>query len=344
MQKIFLLLYALIASCSLLAEGHATASRLNWTTNYEEALAQSNATSKPILLLFTASDYCPWCVKLDSEVFQTTEFANAAADKFIFVMLDLPSNGKIPANIMAQNQRLKKQYLVKGFPTVILINGKGQKIGETGYKKGGGKQYAEHLFKLVGDFSNYQQKMSSLDKQNFSGQELKIFYEKAQEFGLLQDMNKIMTVGIKSDQKQFFLLERYRFLANEGQFESKEAIALKKQLLATDSKNENFTHYHIAIIDFETLATTSHNSKKPADFFIAPLSNYIEQFSKQDKNNLWRLHMIISQVYYDKDEKEKALQHAELSLISAPPLVQSEIQIVIKNMRQHDLNSIANSN
>lgn len=342
MQKFLILLYAVLVSFNLSAE-HGQ-SRINWITNYEEALNQSNANSKPILLLFTASDYCPWCVKLDSEVFQTEEFANAAADKFIFVMLDNPSNGKLPANLLAQNQQLKKQYRVKGFPTVILINGKGQKIGETGYKQGGGKQYAEHLLKMVGEFSNYQQKISSLDKQNFSGQELKLFYEKAQEFGLLKDMNKIMAAGIKSDQKQFFLLERYRFLANEGQFESKEAISLKKQLLGNDPKNENLTHYHVAIIDFETVATMSNNKKQSADFFIAPLSNYIERFGKQDKSNLWRLHMIISQVYYDKDQKEKALQHAELSLISAPPLVQSEIQIVIKNMREHFPSSIANSN
>lgn len=336
-QNFFMFLSTLLLCLNLTAEVSSTQSKINWMTSYEEAVNLSNSSSKPILLFFTGSDYCSWCHKLEAEVFNTQEFINSAGDKFIFVELDFPASGKVPQAIASQNQQLKKKYGVRGFPTIILVDSKGQKIGETGYKAGGGKQYAEHLFKMVNDFSGYKQKLSQLEKQNYSGQELKAFYEKAQEFGLDQDAQKIMTLGFNSDQRHFFLMERYRYLAWEGQHESKEGLTIKKQLIQQDPENVNLTAYHLAIIDFEALALNFDHSKKSAEELTKPLTNYINQYGKEDKNHLWRLHMIISQVYYDKDLPIDALKHAELSLSLAPSLVQPEIETVIKNIKHTDL-------
>jgi protein disulfide-isomerase len=336
MAKLIVLFYALLVTFNIAADNSKTSatSKINWLTSYEDAVNQSNTSSKPILLFFTGSDWCSWCHKLEAEVLNTQEFADAASDKFIFVTLDFPMSTKLSANLSAQNKQLQKKYDVRGFPTIVLVDSKGQKIGVTGYRAGGGKQYAEHLFKMLSDFSGYQQKLSQIEKQNFSGQELKHLYEKAQEFGLIQDTNKIINVGFDSDQKPFFLLERYRFLASEGKNDSVEALNLKKQLIASDPANENLTHYQLAIIDFETLAAVGASQKKSADFFISPLVDYIEKFGAEDKANLWRLHMIISQVYYDKNKQEEALIHAKSALTSAPTFVQPEITIVINNIQQ----------
>lgn len=331
MTKLITLFFALLITFNAAAE-NPTSSKINWITSYEDAVNQSKTTSKPILLFFTGSDWCSWCHKLEAEVLNNQEFADAASNKFIFVMLDFPMSAKLSANLSAQNKQLQKKYDVRGFPTIVLIDSKEQKIGVTGYRAGGGKQYAEHLFKMVSDFSGYQQKIGNLEKQNFSGSELKHLYEKAQEFGLFQDANKIISVGFNSEQRHFFLMERYRFLANEGKIETQEAVRLKNQLLTADSKNENLTHFQIAIIDFEALAKLSESHKKPADFCISPLMEYIEKFGSQDKTNLWRLHMIISQVYYDKNKQDEALNHAKSALSAAPIVVQPEIDIVIKNM------------
>lgn len=337
MSKFYILLVTFIALNMSTATLHAaTVSKINWITSYEEALVQSKESSKPILLFFTGSDWCTWCHKLDAEVLNTPEFVDATANKFIFVLLDFPMSAKPSAELAAQNKQLQKKYDVRGFPSIVLLDSKGQKIGVTGYRAGGGKQYAEHLFKMVSDFSAYSQKVSNLLKQNFSGQELKHLYEKAQEFGLLQDANKITEMGFKSDQNEFFGLERYRFLACEGKIKSAEANRLKSQLLANDAQNENMIHYQIAIIDFETLASLAEKDNKSTEFFVAPLADYIERFGNQDKTNLWRLHMIISQVYYDRDEPQESLIHAKKALATAPAFVQPEIAIVIKNFEKKE--------
>ena len=37
---------------------------------------------------------------------------------------------------------------IKGFPMALILNGDGKKVGETGYRKGGAKPYAEHLLDI----------------------------------------------------------------------------------------------------------------------------------------------------------------------------------------------------
>lgn len=330
MQKLLILLCTLIVAFTASANSPVS-SKIQWLTSYEDAVKQANTTSKPILLLFTGTDWCPYCVKLEKEILSTPEFANYAGDKFIFVLLDFPSNTNLHT---PQNKELRKKYNIAGYPTIVVVDNKGQKIGSIGYEQVSGKQYAERLLKMVNDFSGYKQKLSGLDKEQFSGPQLKTLYEKAQEFGLFNDASKIMAFGFNSDEKQFFLTERYRFLASEGKMDSKEALNLKKQLFEADFDNEHFTHYHIAIIDFETLSSLADTHKKPPEFFVAPLTDYITKFGQQDKTNLWRLHMIISQVYYDKNKKEEALYHAKLGATSAPTVVQPEIAILIKNIQQ----------
>lgn len=120
-----------------------------WHTDYEAAAAQAKTASKPMLLFFTGSDWCSWCIKLEKEVLNTPDFAQAAADRFVFVKLDFPRHKTVPSNISALNATLQKRYDIQGFPTIVLVDANQQKIAQTGYRTGGGKQYSEHLLSLM---------------------------------------------------------------------------------------------------------------------------------------------------------------------------------------------------
>jgi len=326
------LLSFLFLSTALQAAVEKSSSPLNWVTSYEEAVNQSKSTSKPIILFFTGSDWCGWCHKLEREALDTADFAQAAGDKFIFVKLDFPMNSQLPSNLTAQNKQLQKKYDVRGFPTIIILDSQERQIGTTGYRSGGGAQYAQHLFKIVNDYTGYQQKMQAVDaKEQLSGLELRQLYDKAKEFDLENDAIKIIRLGMNSDQKGFFLLEHYRFLINEGKSQSPEAVSLRLQLLKSDPQNTFLTHYHVAVIDFE--AENSHIEDHSVETVVAPLVNYINQFGSTDKANLWRLHMIVSQVYFDKNNISKALEHAKAAHDQAPSTVQPEIAVVIKSIQ-----------
>ncbi len=49
-----------------------------WLTDYAKAKAQAAAEKKPLLLDFTGSDWCTWCIKLDKDVFAIPAFGKYA--------------------------------------------------------------------------------------------------------------------------------------------------------------------------------------------------------------------------------------------------------------------------
>jgi len=122
---------------------------IEWTTNYRNALAKSNATSRPIILFFTGSDWCTWCTKLEQEVLDTQAFANSAAGKYIFVKLDFPKRAPIDQAVKQQNASLQKKYNISGYPTLLIIDGQENVLAQTGYQQGGPDRYASHLDQLI---------------------------------------------------------------------------------------------------------------------------------------------------------------------------------------------------
>jgi thioredoxin-related protein len=114
-------------------------------TDFEVAKSQAKINNKPILLIFSGSDWCGWCVKLDQEVFSTPEFKEWAAENAISVIADFPARKELPAELKMQNEKLRDTYGVTGFPTVLLLKDDGSVIARTGYQRGGAANYIRHL-------------------------------------------------------------------------------------------------------------------------------------------------------------------------------------------------------
>ncbi len=122
---------------------------VQWLTNYEEAVKASKSEKKPIVMLFTGSDWCSWCTKLEEEALSSAEFAKDAGNNFIFLKLDFPLNSSQAPEVKAQNKQLQHKFDVRSFPLVVVYDPTtDKKIGSTGYRAGGGKSYADYLNKL----------------------------------------------------------------------------------------------------------------------------------------------------------------------------------------------------
>ena len=122
---------------------------VNWTENFEEAKATAAKTHRPMLLNFTGSDWCGWCIRLDKEVFGTQTFAEYAKANLVLVKLDFPRRRKLPTAVRLQNKSLAERYRVRGYPTIILLSPDGRKLAETGYRRGGPDAYVAHLKELL---------------------------------------------------------------------------------------------------------------------------------------------------------------------------------------------------
>ena len=122
----------------------AEAQELVWETNVTKAMAISTETKKPLLLFFTGSDWCGWCIRLQKEVLKTPEFAAWARENVVLVELDYPRKAPQTQDIKKQNNELQMAFGIQGFPTIILANATTKEgkvnfegIGSTGYVAGG---------------------------------------------------------------------------------------------------------------------------------------------------------------------------------------------------------------
>ena len=85
---------------------------------------------------------------MNKEVFQTQEFADYASKNLVLVEADFPRKKALPAKQEKANNALKAKYKVDGFPTLIILNGDGKKLGEeVGYGGGGPKSVIAKLEK-----------------------------------------------------------------------------------------------------------------------------------------------------------------------------------------------------
>jgi len=129
----------------------AVAGGPGWVQDFEKAQTQATKEKKDLLIDFTGSDWCGWCIKLNEEVFSKNEFKAAAPKSFVLVEIDFPQDkSKLDPEIIAQNSRLQAKYAVRGFPTILLADAQGVPYAQTGYQEGGPEKYVAHLHDLAG--------------------------------------------------------------------------------------------------------------------------------------------------------------------------------------------------
>lgn len=120
-----------------------------WTENWDLALSAAKELKRPVLVNFTGSDWCSWCIRLVNEVFSKDEFQSYAKENLILLKLDFPKNIAQTEALKKQNDTLQKQFGIQGFPTILLIDSEGKEINRTGYQQGGAVSYVKHLQGLL---------------------------------------------------------------------------------------------------------------------------------------------------------------------------------------------------
>ncbi|SFF35803.1 Thioredoxin-like [Flavobacterium xueshanense] len=109
----------------------------NWKTNFEEAKAQSISENKNILLVFSGSDWCAPCIKLENTIWKSEDFKKESEQKWVIFKADFPKKkaNLLSAELTVSNKKLADQYNKSGnFPLVLLLDKTGSVLGITGYK------------------------------------------------------------------------------------------------------------------------------------------------------------------------------------------------------------------
>ena len=94
------------------------------------------------MIMFTGSDWCDYCKRMDTEITHTPEFMNWSK-RFVVMKVDFPKYSQLSPQVSARNIQLKNKYrdLVTSYPTVLFLNEQGSVVGKMGYVRGGAKAW-----------------------------------------------------------------------------------------------------------------------------------------------------------------------------------------------------------
>jgi len=195
-----------VLGCGAFARVGSAADGL-WRTDFKAAQAKAKEEKKYLLVDFTGSDWCVWCIRLHNEVFDKEPFKAEAPKQFVLVELDFPRDEKkITPELKKQNEELRDKYDIKGYPSVLLMDSEGQLVARTGYREGGPDSYLKHLAELP---KIYEQLLA-----------LKVKLEKVKGLDRAKLLDEIV--------------ESYQKLGNE----SDEVTAWSKEIIALDPDNK----------------------------------------------------------------------------------------------------------
>ncbi len=124
----------------------------NWTTDINNAKATAAEQNKPIVLVFSGSDWCAPCIKLDKNVWQSEEFKAFATEKLVLLRADFPKKkaNALPEALQTANKALAEKYNQEGyFPLVVVLDAKGKVLAKKGYENQNAAKYVAELQALL---------------------------------------------------------------------------------------------------------------------------------------------------------------------------------------------------
>tara|TARA_R110002167_G_scaffold108398_11_gene276823 strand:+ start:215 stop:649 length:435 start_codon:yes stop_codon:yes gene_type:complete len=119
-----------------------------WETNYDQAVARALESKHNIILVFSGSDWCAPCIKLDKNIWQSQAFQSYAKENWVLLRADFPrkKSNKLSEKQMALNAELADKYNKNGhFPLVVVLDPSGNVLGETSYKNISPNEYVALL-------------------------------------------------------------------------------------------------------------------------------------------------------------------------------------------------------
>lgn len=139
MKKFFLVLSVLFTSLLFSQE---------WKLDFEQAKKLAIEENKNIVIVFSGSDWCAPCIKLDRNIWQSEAFKKSADENWILVRADFPRKkvNQLEDNQMAKNRKLAEKYNIEGsFPLVVVIDKTGKILGKMGFKNVSPEEYIKMI-------------------------------------------------------------------------------------------------------------------------------------------------------------------------------------------------------
>jgi thioredoxin-related protein len=141
-----IVLFLIITSISIVGNAQ------QWKSSFEEAKIEAKEKNRKIILVFSGSDWCGPCIKLDKAVWQSPDFNKYAKDNYVMYRADFPKkkSNQLPDALRKQNLALAEKYNQDGnFPYVLLLDKDEKVLGVLGYLNLEGSEYLDKIKELA---------------------------------------------------------------------------------------------------------------------------------------------------------------------------------------------------
>lgn len=277
---------------------------------FHSKLEENEKEAKSTLVVFLNEKNCPWSEKVLHEVLENDLFHSQICQ--LCHVLIVPFDDAID---------LRGQLNVKETPYFLLFSSKGEEISRESFLPLTAEGYADHF---LDSLREYARLASLLNQKELLEEDLKAMYVSARQYGFAHCKEQIFNRGILNKKNLFFLLEQYESWSKDKSKKDPELLRLRKKIQSLDPKNLQGAQLKLAMCDFSNQASKV-KSHKTSWKMAEPLLRYVAEFGKKDKENLWKVEMMLAQFFFSKNEMELAVEHAELSHEAAPDMVKEEI-------------------
>ena len=123
--------------------------RDGWYTNLDVAKKLAVKEGKDLLIEFTRSEGCGWCVKLEKEVLSQDGFKDKVAKNYVMVVLNYPhDSSKWTAEVKAQHAKLLNHYQIRKFPYLVFADASGQPYESESYRDRKPEAYLNEIIEI----------------------------------------------------------------------------------------------------------------------------------------------------------------------------------------------------
>jgi protein disulfide-isomerase len=282
--------------------------KIYWQEQLDQACEQA-MREKKFLFLYFVKKGSSWCSKMEKEILEQNGFFQEMKDKFIFVKL-----------LIDQSPKEARFFHVTEAPSVLLLDLQKEKMAQMGYLPVSGRKYAQEVKRIVNEY------FVSIESHKES---------KKRDVGHFLSKRALETTGgmgsSSSPNSCFFssLFDHYAELLQRQEIDASFVLECRKELEDLDPHNHLGFHLQLALEEFHALAKKSDPEKA-----VAPLLHYIDLFGKKEKENIWLLHMTISQFFFQEGRFDKALFHARASFRLAPLPIKKELATTIRYLKE----------
>jgi len=275
-----------------------------WLTDLEKAKQVGKRQKKIIIVVL--QDQSSWSKKME-KIFSDPVFSEGGLN-FTFCKL-------------AESKE-------NDLPKIVMMHPKDGVIAKMGYLPLHADEVSDFLLAQV---ENYEQiKQVALNAKNYNSKQIEKAYLLSKEVGCEAFTQKLFEEGLQCLDTAFFAFEKYEELSEKFSPSDERVKSLRAEVINKDPKNIQNYHLRLAVLDFYHLAKMAVQP----EVAIAPLLEYIGEYGSKDRENIWKVHMTISQYYLGKKDFVNSLKYARLSYKKAPRSVKTHIQLSIKYLRR----------